>query len=298
MVLDSTALSMTKGGSALVDVPFPGAIGTELDGINDRGQIVGLLTTSGGQEHGFLDDRGLFSPIVAPFPGTEPTLTFGINNEGQIVGGYVNISGSHGFVDHKGRFSSIDVPFAGALETSAFGINDRNQNDRADDRGNRGQIVGQYHDNVGPHGFVDNKGRFSPIDVPFPGASATFARDINDRGQIVGIYDDSTGRHGFVDDRGRFSPIDVPFPGVSETNALGINNRGRIVGLYFDSSGGHGFLADPVERFAGTPGKANCPGQSVSAVARQFGGLNAAAAALEFSNAQALEDAILAFCQE
>ena len=35
-------------------------------------------------------------------------------------------------------------------------------------------------------------------------------------------------------------------------------------------------------RFAGTPGKANCFGRSVAALARTFGGLNAAASALGF----------------
>src|SRR5215831_3457108 len=42
-------------------------------------------------------------------------------------------------------------------------------------------------------------------------------------------------------------------------------------------------------KFAGTPGKANCRGQSVSALARQYHGLNGAAAALGL---QALQDAI------
>jgi hypothetical protein len=130
--------------------------------------------------------RYTFTTIDVPFPGVGETAAIGINNRHQIVGFYNDGTGHHSFIDDEGRFSSIDVSFPGASETSAFGINDRNQNDRADDRGNRGQIVGQYQDKVGTHGFVDNKGRFSPIDVPFPGVSATFARDINDRGQIVG----------------------------------------------------------------------------------------------------------------
>jgi hypothetical protein len=48
--------------------------------------------------------------------------------------------------------------------------------------------------------------------------------------------------------------------------------------------------------FAGTPGKANCHGKSVSALARQFGGLNNAAAALGFDSVSALQNAIMAFC--
>jgi YVTN family beta-propeller protein len=54
----------------------------------------------------------------------------------------------------------------------------------------------------------------------------------------------------------------------------------------------------PVPRFAGTPGKANCYGKSVSALVRQYGGLNAAAAALGFSRVRALEKAILVFCKD
>jgi hypothetical protein len=48
---------------------------------------------------------------------------------------------------------------------------------------------------------------------------------------------------------------------------------------------------------AGTPGQGNCPGQSVSALARQFGSLQAAASALGFSSAKALQDAFKEFCE-
>jgi hypothetical protein len=68
-----------------------------------------------------------------------------------------------------------------------------------------------------------------------------------------------------------------------------------VGGLFDDSSGAALVFAQPV--FAGTPGKANCHGQSVSALARQYGGLNAAAAALGFSSVSALQNAILTFCE-
>jgi hypothetical protein len=54
-------------------------------------------------------------------------------------------------------------------------------------------------------------------------------------------------------------------------------------------------LVSPV--FAGTPGKPNCHGQSVSALARQFGGLNAAAQALAYPDVNALQQAIMDFCE-
>jgi hypothetical protein len=55
--------------------------------------------------------------------------------------------------------------------------------------------------------------------------------------------------------------------------------------------------AKPAPRFAGTPGKAYCHGKSVSALAKQYGGLNGAAAALGFASVNALQNAIMAFCE-
>jgi YVTN family beta-propeller protein len=49
-------------------------------------------------------------------------------------------------------------------------------------------------------------------------------------------------------------------------------------------------------RFAGTPGKSNCHGQSVSALAQTFGDLNAASIALGFPTVQAIQTAVKAFC--
>jgi uncharacterized repeat protein (TIGR03803 family) len=71
----------------------------------------------------------------------------------------------------------------------------------------------------------------------------------------------------------------------------GANDRGTVFEIT-----GSGF-AVPVT-FAGTPGKPNCHGKSVSALARQYGGLNGAAAALHYASAQALQDAIEAFCRD
>jgi hypothetical protein len=89
---------------------------------------------------------------------------------------------------------------------------------------------------------------------------------VNDLGQIVGI-----GKGGFVDTGGSFSALNVPR--ARGTIPLGINHQGRI------------------------PGRANCYGQSVTALDGQYGGLNAAAAALGFSNISALQNAILTFCE-
>jgi len=47
----------------------------------------------------------------------------------------------------------------------------------------------------------------------------------------------------------------------------------------------------------GTPGQTNCHGQSLSALAHQFGNVDAAASGLGFSNVQALQNAFDLFCE-
>src|SRR5215472_1347157 len=47
---------------------------------------------------------------------------------------------------------------------------------------------------------------------------------------------------------------------------------------------------------AGTPGEANCHGRTVSAMAHEFGGIDAAASTLGFSSVSALQDGINVFC--
>jgi hypothetical protein len=48
---------------------------------------------------------------------------------------------------------------------------------------------------------------------------------------------------------------------------------------------------------AGTPGQSNCHGQSISALAHQFGGIDAAASALGFSSVRGLQDGFSLFCE-
>jgi uncharacterized repeat protein (TIGR03803 family) len=71
----------------------------------------------------------------------------------------------------------------------------------------------------------------------------------------------------------------------------GANDSGSVFEIT-----GSGFAVPVI--FAGAPGKANCHGKCVSALARQYGGLTGAAAALGYASTQALQNAIEAFCGE
>jgi YVTN family beta-propeller protein len=57
-----------------------------------------------------------------------------------------------------------------------------------------------------------------------------------------------------------------------------------------------GLFIQPAPRFAGMPGTANCIGKSVSALARQYGGIAHAAAALNYSSVSKLQIAVATYC--
>ena len=97
-------------------------------------------------------------------------------------------------------------------------------------------------------------------------------------------------------------------PKLVGTGAIGNAEQGEAVSISGDGS--TAIVGGPFDNntvgaawvyvqsvFAGTPGKANCYSQSVSALARQFGGLNAAAAALGYRSVRALQNAIMEFCE-
>jgi hypothetical protein len=62
------------------------------------------------------------------------------------------------------------------------------------------------------------------------------------------------------------------------------------------AAGGEPFSVAFALTFAGTPGQPNCYGKSVSALAKKYGGLDAAAQALGYPSVQALKNAIDSFC--
>jgi hypothetical protein len=123
-----------------------------------------------------------------------------------------------------------------------------------------------------------------------PGCRICGRRDVGRFGVTI-----NASAHGFVDASGSFTTIDVP--GAVNTNAQSINDAGQIVGI-FGMPSVDSFLATPTAIFAGIPGRPNCFGRSVSALAWEYGGLNAAADALNFSSVRAMQKAILEFCED
>ncbi len=132
------------------------------------------------------------------------------------------------FTRSGGKYQIFSVP--GAVRAVIERINDT------------GMMAGGYSDSsLIWHGFVDNAGVITTIDVP--DSKATVAQGITEAGDVVGIYvDNGPGfQHGFVKSGDVFTTLDPP--GSIETSAEDMNASGQVVGWYIDSSfGEHGFI--------------------------------------------------------
>jgi uncharacterized membrane protein len=116
-------LLIDHGVSSSLD--FPGAVETQLNGINDAAAIVGsyrvnLATWPGFRWSGFLYQTSAW--VAINYPGAILTFATAINNLNQVAGTYTDRYGfTHGFIKNGDRFSPFDVPGA---DTFVSGIND------------------------------------------------------------------------------------------------------------------------------------------------------------------------------
>jgi hypothetical protein len=98
---------------------------------------------------------------------------------------------------------------------------------------------------------------------------------------------------------GAITPGSLP-GGAEQGTSVAISGDGNTVlsGGPIDNDGvGAAWIFRQQPVFAGSPGERNCYGQSVSALARQYDGLNAAATALGYPGVRALQNAISEFCE-
>ena len=92
---------------------FPGALpgGTEPDGINDNGTVVGYYFARDYSVHGFIFHNGQWATL--DYPNASDTVLVGITNAGKIIGNAdVNASNTL-FLYENGTFKVISVPNSG-----------------------------------------------------------------------------------------------------------------------------------------------------------------------------------------
>jgi probable HAF family extracellular repeat protein len=217
------------------NLPFPDVAYFYVNGINDRGEVIGGYTSKKncsvgyGCELGWLKDGANYRRIT--IGGSGFTSAYAINNSGVIVGRCCsNPERSPGFQYEPatGDFQTINVP--GAQLTIAQCINDL------------GAVCGlaEFPGNVST-GFILENGAFTQVAVPNTTDNNLYG--LNSSGQAVGCARPDTSRiEGYLYQNGTFRIIN--FPGASSTCAFGINNRGDIVGTYATQGLqlSHGFL--------------------------------------------------------
>ena len=219
----SLGVPVLQGGEvqeeeSFCQLDYPGAAETDILGINNLGQMVGMFTTLTATA-GFLYDRGTFSPpMTYPAPGSL-TVPNGVNDRGEIVGVFQDAGpGEHSFLYKAGNYEPLTYP--GATETAAQGIN------------NSGQVVGSFPDVGGTHGFVhlENVGVFSPH-LNCPTGIMTTIRGINNGAQIVGGCFDAQGHeHPFLYIAGALHRILIP--GATSAAQIALTTAGRLLEIF------------------------------------------------------------------
>ena len=213
---------------------FPGSLDTSAYGMNPGATTSKVEIVGGYGDSGFLAHVSGTKTVKETYEAVNyrhAAVPSDINDLGQIVGSYADGSGVvHGFEFSDKKFTTLDVPFAGSKSNNAAAIN------------NSGEIVGSWSDGGISQGFTLIGGTYTSFN--YPGATYTFAEDVNSQGDIVGIYisPDSNGNQGYVLSGGTYTSIE--FPGALETQAIAINDAGVIVGAYYtsDSSLTQGFV--------------------------------------------------------
>ena len=216
IALAQSDTTVTTANLTFTTIDFPGAVATDVFGINSSGDMVGGYSGGSLPDHGFLYRGGVFTSI--DYPSSWTTNTFGINDSGVISGQSTNqsLSVTLGFRYDGTTFTPIQVPGAGWTE--AYGIN------------NAGIIVGEYADSVGDHAFALIGSRVKDVTPPPGGFLNVLATGANNFGEIVGWTTAAT-TTGFAYKAGKFQTIAVP-ASLGTTEAWGVNDDGVIVGWY------------------------------------------------------------------
>jgi uncharacterized membrane protein len=255
-------------------IHFPGAASTVAEGINARGDIVGIYA-AGGVTRGFLYSKGEFTSIQVE--GAAYTEARGIGPDGEIVGSY-RLPGEpnhayHGYrrspdgeivlVNYPGHRYAVlqrilpdgtilgcrhDDDLTSTMRGIAISPRGNTETDLFASMHNGGtsdgrRIVGFYTNMAAgdrPEGYLIEDGTLIPL--MFPESQLTQAWDINQAGDIVGIYQSAGLDRGFLLRAGG-GWVSIEVPGSSATRAFGINPAGDIVGSFVSDGVTRGFVA-------------------------------------------------------
>lgn len=227
-ISDDGVVVGNAGGHAVVwekgvlrDLPSPGAIGAVALAINNRGQIVGLYTSSDRVEHACLwqrdpseRNRSVGDPTVmidlgAPAARLPFSRAIGINERGQIVGfSFPDVDTGCVFVWDQGALSNVLCRSASQFRLPV-GIS------------NPGEVAVTGLPSV----LLSHKGTVE---------LSVMARGIGPNGLVACEFSPFGQPHACLWDRGVVTDLGLSFTGLSV--ALAVNTRAELVGWSYDGS--------------------------------------------------------------
>jgi len=188
VISDGTIHSFFLSGSTFTEYDIPGAVQTNLLGINDLGDFTGGFDPDGsGIFQAFFGRGGTLTTYAVP--GALGTFAYEITNNKKLVVGYFIDSAGVLHGQYRDANGALHFPIdpSGSVATILFGAN------------NRSFVVGRYADSSGvTHGlfFVPSDNFFT---FDYPGAAFTSLNGISSQGNICGRFVDASGiAHGFI----------------------------------------------------------------------------------------------------
>jgi PEP-CTERM motif len=234
---------------------FPGAVQTQVTGINNTPITVGFYVDQSGDNIGFVSNGTKFISVADPLtPTTGPTVNqlLGVNDSGIAAGFYTDAAGNnHGYLYSiaTAAFEPVTLPTTfGAISTTVTDVNDL------------GTISGYFTNATGTFSFLYLMGTYYALQDPY--GTDTMIFGINNNDEAVGSYVNGSGEtEGFF-----FNPVGAHWltisdPSASATAAFGVdgttvnglNDNGDLVGFYSDGTNVDGmFVQIAPERSVGT----------------------------------------------
>jgi probable HAF family extracellular repeat protein len=181
------AIGFTWVPGKFVDINFPKGTGTEVAGINDKGDVAGLYLDGSGVQHAFIKKAGGKYKSI-DVTGDTSAAAWGINNAGVACVYAFNSAGAYESFLYNGKtFKKIADPKAGSVGTVCHAPN------------NKGDLAGTYFNSSGNAvGFLYHLGKYFDVKDPKGNLPSTRDDGLNDKLEMVGRYSPTDGsNHGF-----------------------------------------------------------------------------------------------------
>lgn len=207
--------------------------GSNANGVNDIGQVVGSKSFGGGPTHAFLYSNGVMTDLGVLESSHHYSSATDINDAGLVVGSSMIAENTSS--QRPVLFSGGTVTNLGSLGGGygfAGGIN------------SAGQVVGLSSDANGvTHAFLWSNGTMIDLGSLEGSGGYSCAYGINDNTQVVGVSVFSGANRGFLWEGGVMTDLGDLAEGTGNTRAYAINNLGQVVGeSWQDSSASHAFV--------------------------------------------------------